>query len=62
MDNDNKIKIYKKDGIPIKIEINGQELKGISKIEIKNYYTADNFNESVIVEITNISFLEIITN
>lgn len=58
----NKIKIIKKDNKIIKIELNGIELKGISNIKILNDYTPNNLKESIIVEISNISFLEIVSN
>lgn len=59
---DNKVKIYKKGGEAIKIEINGQEMVGVTNIKINNDYAPRNSKESVIVEISNISLLEIITD
>ncbi len=58
----NKIKLFKiKDKI-VGIELNGQRLKDITNIKINNDYTPQTSKESVIVEISNISSLEIINN
>lgn len=56
---ENKIKILKKNNKPVAIEINGNLISGINSIKINNDYTSQKSNESIIVEITNISFLEI---
>lgn len=42
-----------------KVELNGEIIKGVTKLEIKNDYTPNSTKESVIVEISNISSLEI---
>lgn len=59
---ENKIKIIKENDKVIKIELNGQELKGITNVKINNDYTPHSSAESIIVEISNISLLEIIEN
>ena len=57
-----KIKILKKENEVSKVEIDGREYKNISKVEIKNDYTSNGINESVIVEFKDISLLEISTD
>ncbi|WP_339010241.1 hypothetical protein [Fusobacterium animalis] len=57
-----KIKILKKENEVSKVEINGREYKNISKVEIKNDYTSNGINESVIIEFKDISLLEISTD
>ncbi len=59
---ENKIKLFKENNKIIGIELNGQKLKGVINIKINNDYTVQNSKESVIVEISNISSLEIISN
>lgn len=54
-----KIKILKKENEVLKVEIDGREYKNISKVEIKNDYTSNKINESVIIEFKDISLLEI---
>lgn len=56
-----KIKILKKENEVSKVEIDGREYKNISKVEIKNDYTSNGINESVIIEFKDISLLEIST-
>lgn len=56
---ENKIKILKKNNKVTKVELNGEVIKGVTKLEIKNDYTPNSTKESVIVEISNISSLEI---
>ena len=57
-----KIKILKKENEVSKVEIDGREYKNISKVEIKNDYTSNGINESVIIEFKDISLLEISTD
>lgn len=57
---ENKIKLFKKNNKIVKIELNGQSLKGVTNIKINNDYTTQETKESVIVEISNISSLEIV--
>lgn len=57
-----EIKILKKENEVLKVEIDGREYKNISKVEIKNDYTSNVINESVIIEFKNISLLEISAN
>jgi hypothetical protein len=57
-----KIKISKKENEVSKVEIDGREYKNISKVEIKNDYTSNGINESVIIEFKDISLLEISTD
>lgn len=54
-----EIKISKKENEISKVEIDGREYKNISKVEIKNDYTSNKINESVIIEFKDISLLEI---
>lgn len=54
-----EIKILKKENEVLKVEIDGREYKNISKVEIKNDYTSNKINESVIIEFKDISLLEI---
>lgn len=54
-----EIKILKKENEVLKVEIDGREYKNISKVEIKNDYTSNVINESVIIEFKDISLLEI---
>ena len=54
-----EIKILKKENKVLKVEIDGREYKNISKVEIKNDYTSNKINESVIIEFKDISLLEI---
>ena len=56
---ENKIKILKKNNKVTKVELNGEIIKGVTKLEIKNDYTPNSTKESVIVEISNISSLQI---
>ena len=53
--------ILKKENEVSKVEIDGREYKNISKVEIKNDYTSNGINESVIIEFKDISLLEIST-
>lgn len=55
-----EIKILKKENEVLKVEIDGREYKNISKVEIKNDYTSNVINESVIIEFKDISLIEII--
>lgn len=57
-----KIKILKKENEVSKVEIDGREYKNISKVEIKNDYTSNGINESVIIEFKDISLLEVSTD
>ena len=57
-----KIKILKKENEVSKVEIDGREYQNISKVEIKNDYTSNGINESVIIEFKDISLLEISTD
>jgi len=57
-----KIKILKKENEVSKVEIDGREYQNISKVEIKNDYTSNGINESVITEFKDISLLEISTD
>ena len=57
-----EIKISKKENEVSKVEIDGREYKNISKVEIKNDYTSNEINESVIIEFKDISLLEISTD
>ena len=57
-----EIKILKKENEVSKVEIDGREYKNISKVEIKNDYTSNGINESVIIEFKGISLLEISTD
>lgn len=57
-----KIKILKKENEVSKVEIDGREYQNISKVEIKNDYTSNRINESVIIEFKDISLLEISTD
>lgn len=57
-----EIKILKKENEVSKVEIDGREYKNISKVEIKNDYTSNRINESVIIEFKGISLLEISTD
>ena len=57
-----EIKILKKENEVSKVEIDGREYKNISKVEIKNDYTSNGINESVIIEFKDISLLDISTD
>ena len=57
-----EIKISKKENEISKVEIDGREYKNILKVEIKNDYTSNGINESVIIEFKDISLLEISTD
>lgn len=57
-----EIKILKKENEVSKVEIDGREYTNISKVEIKNDYTSNRINESVIIEFRGISLLEISTD
>nr|DAS60530.1 MAG TPA: hypothetical protein [Caudoviricetes sp.]DAX72312.1 MAG TPA: hypothetical protein [Caudoviricetes sp.] len=57
-----EIKISKKENEVSKVEIDGREYKNILKVEIKNDYTSNGINESVIIEFKDISLLEISTD
>lgn len=59
---DNKIKIYKSGEIVEKVELNGEIIQGIKSVKIKNDYTPLASEESIVIELTNISLLEIISN
>ncbi len=59
---ENKVKIYKKDNKIVKIVLNGQVIEGVTKIKINNDYTPQNSNESIAIEISNISLLEIVSD
>lgn len=56
---ENKVQIYKKDNMAVKIVLNGQVIEGVTKIKINNDYTSQNSNESIVIEISDISSLEI---
>lgn len=56
---ENKVKICKKDNKAVKIVLNGQVIEGVTKIKINNDYTTQNSNESIVIEISDISSLEI---
>lgn len=53
------MQIYKKDNMAVKIVLNGQVIEGVTKIKINNDYTSQNSNESIVIEISDISSLEI---
>lgn len=59
---ENKVKIYKKDNKVVKIVLNGQVIEGVIKIKINNDYTPRNSNESIAIEISNVSLLEIVSD
>lgn len=59
---ENKVKIYKKDNKVVKVVLNGQVIKGVTKIKINNDYTPQNSNESIAIEISNVSLLEIVSD
>lgn len=59
---ENKVKIYKKDNKVVKIVLNGQVIEGVIKIKINNDYTPQNSNESIAIEISNVSLLEIVSD
>lgn len=59
---ENRVKIIKENNKAVKVELNGQELKGITNVKINNDYTPHSSTESIIVEISNISLLEITKN
>lgn len=59
---ENKVKIYKKDNKVVKIVLNGQVIEGVTKIKINNDYTPQNSNESIVIEISDISSLEIVSD
>lgn len=56
------MKIYKKDNKAVKMVLNGQVIKGVTKIKINNDYTSQNSNESIVIEISDVSLLEIVSN
>lgn len=58
----NKVKIYKKDNKVVKIVLNGQVIEGVTKIKINNDYTPQNSNESIVIEISDVSLLEIVSD
>lgn len=59
---ENKVKIYKKDNKAVKMVLNGQVIKGVTKIKINNDYTSQNSNESIVIEISDVSLLEIVSD
>lgn len=59
---ENKVKIYKKGNKVVKIVLNGQVIEGVTKIKINNDYTPQNSNESIVIEISNVSLLEIVSD
>ncbi|WP_462335699.1 hypothetical protein [Fusobacterium varium] len=59
---ENKVKIYKKDNKVVKIVLNGQVIEGVTKIKINNDYTPQNSNESIVIEISDVSLLEIVSD
>lgn len=59
---ENKVKIYKKDNKVVKVVLNGQVIKGVAKIKINNDYTPQNSNESIVIEISDVSLLEIVSD
>lgn len=55
-----EVKLYKKDGKVIKAELNGKEYDNIKNIRINNNYK-DNYNqESIIIEFSAMTKLEIV--
>lgn len=56
------MKIYKKDNKVVKIVLNGQVIEGVTKIKINNDYTSQNSNESIVIEISDVSLLEIVSD
>lgn len=55
-----EVKLYKKDGKVIKAELNGKEYTNIKNIRINNNYK-DNYNqESIIIEFSAMTKLEIV--
>ena len=55
-----EVKLYKKDGKVIKAELNGKEYNNIKNIRINNNYK-DNYNqESIIIEFSAMTKLEIV--
>lgn len=59
---ENKVKIYKKDNKVVKVVLNGQVIEGVTKIKINNDYTSQNSNESIAIEISDVSLLEIVSD
>lgn len=59
---DNKIKIYKSGEIVEKVELNGVEIKNITKVEIRNEYTPNEMKENIVITISGKLFLEIVGN
>lgn len=59
---ENKIKIYKSGEIIEKVELNGKMIQGVKSVKIKNDYTPLVSEESIVIELTNISLLEIVSN
>lgn len=59
---ENKVKIYKKDNKVVKIVLNGQVIEGVTKIKINIDYTPQNSNESIVIEISDVSLLEIVSD
>lgn len=55
-----KVKIYKKDKTIEKVEINGVEIKNITKVEIRNEYTPNEMKENIVITISGKLFLEIV--
>ena len=58
--NKNNVKIIKGTGKGDYVEINGVKLLYLKKVEIKNDYTPQGANESIIIEIGNIGNIEIL--
>ena len=58
--NKNNVKIIKGAGKGDYLEINGVKLLYLKKVEIKNDYTSQGANESIIIEIGNIGNIEIL--
>lgn len=55
-----EVKLYKKDGKVIKAELNGKEYTNIKNIRINNNYKDDSSQESIIIEFSAMTKLEIV--
>ncbi len=55
-----KIKIYKKDGHVVKVELDDRALAGVVSVEVNSKYDIKTSQESIKIELTNIESLELI--
>ncbi len=55
-----EVKLYKKDGKVIKAELNGKEYTNIKNIRINNNYKDDSSQESIVIEFSAMTKLEIV--